>query len=175
MIAHDIPDGPFVKVAMDIMSFKGRDYLVAVDYYSKFPELGLLENKTSECVIAQVKSISARLGIPEEIVADNQPFGSYAFPSLPRVGASNRWKGPTAFSVSSERHIYTIPNVETRESGLCTLNIIIWYHGRSGHRTQIVSMPCGCANHYTTDNASLRTIYRGQSAIKVNMLHVYMY
>ena len=60
MIAHDIPDGPFVKVAMDIMSFKGRDYLVAVDYYSKFPELALLENKTSECVIAHVKSISAR-------------------------------------------------------------------------------------------------------------------
>ena len=79
MIAHDTPDGPFVKVAMDIMSFKGRDYLVAVDDYSKFPELALLENKTSECVIAHVKSISARYGIPEEIVADNQPFGSYAF------------------------------------------------------------------------------------------------
>ena len=76
MIAHEIPDGPFVKVAMDIMSFKGRDYLVAVDDYSKFPELALLENKTSECVIAHVKSISARYGIPEEIVADNQPFGS---------------------------------------------------------------------------------------------------
>ena len=79
MIAHEIPDGPFVKVAMDIISFKGRDYLVAVDDYSKFPELALLENKTSECVIAHVKSISARYGIPEEIVADNQPFGSYAF------------------------------------------------------------------------------------------------
>ena len=79
MIAHEIPDGPFVKVAMDIMSFKGRDYLVAVDDYSKFPELALLENKTSECVIAHVKSISARYGIPEEIIADNQPFGSYAF------------------------------------------------------------------------------------------------
>ena len=61
------------------LSFKGRDYLVAVDYYSKFPELALLENKTSECVIAHVKSISARHGIPEEIIADNQPFGSHAF------------------------------------------------------------------------------------------------
>ena len=68
-----------MKVAMDIMSFKGRDYLVAVDDYSKFPELALLENKTSECVIAHVKSISARYGIPEEIVAYNQTFGSYAF------------------------------------------------------------------------------------------------
>ena len=79
MIAHKIPDGPFRKVAMDIMSFKGRDYLVVVDYYSKYPELALLENKTSECVISHVKSISARHGIPEEIVADNQPFGSYNF------------------------------------------------------------------------------------------------
>ena len=33
MIAHEIPDGPFETVAIDIMSFKGRDYLVAVDYY----------------------------------------------------------------------------------------------------------------------------------------------
>ena len=41
MIAHEIPDGPFVTLAIDIMSFKGRDYLVAVDYYSKFPELAL--------------------------------------------------------------------------------------------------------------------------------------
>ena len=79
MIAHKIPDGPFRKVAMDIMSFKGRDYLVVVDYYSKYPELALLENKTSEFVISHVKSISARHGIPEEIVADNQPFGSYNF------------------------------------------------------------------------------------------------
>ena len=46
---------------------------------TQFPELALLESKTSECVIAHVKSISARHGIPEEIVADNQPFGSYAF------------------------------------------------------------------------------------------------
>ena len=79
VIAHQIPDGPFVKVTMDIMSFKGRDYLVAVDYWSKFLELTLLENKTSERVIVHVASISARHGIPEEIVADNQPFGSYAF------------------------------------------------------------------------------------------------
>ena len=61
MIAREIPDGQFVKVAMDIMTFKSRDYLVAVDYYSKFPELALLENKTSECVIAHVKSISVRV------------------------------------------------------------------------------------------------------------------
>ena len=47
MITHEIPDGPFVKVAMNIVQFKGRDYLVAGDYYSKFPELALLENKTS--------------------------------------------------------------------------------------------------------------------------------
>ena len=71
MIVHEIPDGPFVDVAMDIMSFKCRDYLVAVDYYSKFPELALLENKISECLIAYVTSISECHGIPEEIVADN--------------------------------------------------------------------------------------------------------
>ena len=48
-----------MKVAMDIMSFKAREYLVAIDYYSKSSKLVLLKNKTSECVIAHVKSMKA--------------------------------------------------------------------------------------------------------------------
>ena len=117
MIAHDIPDGPFVKVAMDIMSFKGRDYLVVVDYYSKFPGLALLENKTSECVIAHVKSISARHGIPEEIVADNQPFGSYAFRQFAKSwGIKVTTSSPTYAQSNgqAERAVQTLKSLLTK-------------------------------------------------------------
>ena len=57
MIAHDIPDEPFMKVAMDIMTYRGQDYLIIVDYYLKYPEIGKLENKTTSAVIHHIKCV----------------------------------------------------------------------------------------------------------------------
>lgn len=55
------------------------DYLVVVDYYSKFPELARLESKTAKCIIMHMKSMYARHGIPEQLVCDNMPFVSREF------------------------------------------------------------------------------------------------
>ena len=38
MIPHNIIDGRWKKIAMDITPFKGHDYLVLMDYYSKYPK-----------------------------------------------------------------------------------------------------------------------------------------
>ena len=57
MIAHDLLDGPFMKVAMDIMTYRGQDYLIIVDYYSKYPEIAKLENTTTRAVISHIKSV----------------------------------------------------------------------------------------------------------------------
>ena len=86
LIPHPVPDGPFQHIAMDILTYAGRDYLVAVDCYSKYPELARIEYKTAECVIAHVKGICARHGIPTIIYADNQPFNSHAF-----INFANSW------------------------------------------------------------------------------------
>ena len=79
MIPHVIPDGRWQKLAMDIMTYHERDFLVVVDYYSKYPELSQLPDKTASTIITHTKSICARHGIPEEIVSDNMPFGSREF------------------------------------------------------------------------------------------------
>ena len=79
MIPHKIPNRPWKKLAADIMTLKSRDYLVVTDYYSKYPELALLERKNASCVILHLKSIMARHGIPEEICSDNMPFNSAEF------------------------------------------------------------------------------------------------
>ena len=50
-----------------------------MDCYSKFIEMCKLTEETAEAVIAQLKSIVARHGIPGEIMADNIPFNSYLF------------------------------------------------------------------------------------------------
>ena len=80
MQPHDIPDLPFQKIAMDIMTFQGSDYLVVVDYHSKYPEIARIgTGKSAKQVISHVKSVCARHGIPAEIVADNMPFSSSHF------------------------------------------------------------------------------------------------
>ena len=76
---HPIPARPWQTVAADIMSFKGRDYILVVDYYSKYPEVALLQNKTASSVVTHMKSIFARHGIPEKLICDNMPFASRQF------------------------------------------------------------------------------------------------
>ena len=79
MIAHQIPDLPWLKVGTDIMTLKGKDYLVVVDYHSKYPEIALLEDNTASTVVPHLKSIFARHGIPMELVSDNIPYSSETF------------------------------------------------------------------------------------------------
>lgn len=61
-----------------------NSYLIVVDYYSKYPELCLLKDKTAGSVITSMKSMFARHGIPDEVVADNMPFSSKSFRQFAR-------------------------------------------------------------------------------------------
>jgi transposase InsO family protein len=79
LIPHSIPERPWQKIGTDIMTLDGVDYLVCVDYLSKFPEIASLRNKTASTIVQHLKSIFARHGIPETIVSDNMPFGSQTF------------------------------------------------------------------------------------------------
>ena len=79
LLSHQIPDRPWQKLAADIMTWQNKDYLVVTDYYSKFPEIAVLENKSANCVILHLKSMMARHGIPEQICTDNNPFNSAEF------------------------------------------------------------------------------------------------
>ena len=79
LIPHMVPERPWQKVGADIMTFKHRDYLVVVDYYSKYVELQLLSEKTAKAIVTAMKSIYARHGIPQEVMSDNMPFASREF------------------------------------------------------------------------------------------------
>lgn len=77
MIAHEIPDIPFQKIACDILEFATKSYLVIIDFYSKWIELIKLKNKTAGEINFQLLKVFASYGIPKIIIADNMPFGSY--------------------------------------------------------------------------------------------------
>ena len=55
LIAHEVPTAPCHKVGMDLFSFKGRDYLLVVDYFSNYPEVCLLNDTHSSSVIVKLK------------------------------------------------------------------------------------------------------------------------
>ena len=79
MIPHDIPNRPWEKLGADYFSFAGNDYLLVVDYFSKYPEVVRVNSKTAEATINKMKQIFSRHGIPNTLVADNMPFNSKAF------------------------------------------------------------------------------------------------
>ena len=52
---HDILKKRFLKVGTGILTFKGKDCFVVVDYYSKYPELPPLPHKTATTITNTVR------------------------------------------------------------------------------------------------------------------------
>ena len=68
LMMSSLPDLPWQKVATDLFSWKGSQYLLVIDYFSRYVELSKLYATTSQDVINHMKSIFARHGIPKEVV-----------------------------------------------------------------------------------------------------------
>ena len=73
MIASELPDYPWQKVASDQFFWKGKTYLLVVDYYSRYIEVSPLASTTSQSIIASLKTIFSRFGVPETFISDNGP------------------------------------------------------------------------------------------------------
>ena len=80
LITTPLPDLSWQKVASDIFEWKKSNYLLIVDYYSRFIEVVRLRCMTADEVILHTNSVFARHGIPEEVISDNGPqFSSKLF------------------------------------------------------------------------------------------------
>ena len=64
---------PWQKVGADLFTFKGSDYLLLIDYYSRYVEMSKLYSTTSLTIMQHMKSIFAWHGIPEILISDNGP------------------------------------------------------------------------------------------------------
>ena len=65
------PDRPWQRLGSDLFHWKGANYLLVVDYFSRYIEMAMLTSTTSEATIGHLKSIFARHGIPETLISDN--------------------------------------------------------------------------------------------------------
>ena len=74
LITTSLPDRPWQVVATDLFELKGVDYLIVMDYFSRYVEVAAMQTTTkSSDVLRALKSIFARHGIPEQVRSDNGP------------------------------------------------------------------------------------------------------
>ena len=73
MTCAELPSRPWSRVASDIFTLHQSNYLLTVDYYSKWPEIMKMTELSSRYVISAFKSQFSKYGIPDELVTDNGP------------------------------------------------------------------------------------------------------
>ena len=69
----DIPPHPWHTLGSDLFYYKRQDFLVLVDYFSKFPVVRKLPNSTTEAVKKELHAIFLEFGIPFVLRSDNGP------------------------------------------------------------------------------------------------------
>ena len=73
---YPLPSYPWERVGADLFELKGANYLIAVDYFSRYPEVIKLTTTTSQSIVTALKSIFSRHGVPKVLVSDNGPHFS---------------------------------------------------------------------------------------------------
>ena len=68
---HKLPTRPWSKIAVDEFHFKGKNYLITVDYYSDYFEIDQLHSSTTHSIVRALQAHFARLGVPDEVITDN--------------------------------------------------------------------------------------------------------
>ena len=71
MMTCPVPQFPWQVVASDCFQLEGEFYVVAVDLYSDYIEVGQLSDLTSEALISQLKPIFATHVTPAVLITDN--------------------------------------------------------------------------------------------------------
>jgi hypothetical protein len=82
------PERPWQALAIDFFKCENIDYLIVVDYFSRYVEIcPMKKNKTATEVCRVLKSIFSRHGIPERVKSDNGP----PFDSGEYLHFANEW------------------------------------------------------------------------------------
>ena len=113
------PEFPWQRVASDLFEWQGENYLLIVDYFSRWIEISHLNKLTSQSVINSCKAIFARLGIPEILHTDNgTQYSSREFARFAEYyGFTHLTSSPLHPSGNgeAERAVQTIKNLLRKE------------------------------------------------------------
>ena len=73
LIPHDVPKRAWHSLSTDLFHWNGTEYLIVVDFYSKFPIIRTQRNISSATIINHLKGIFDKHGILERLISDNSP------------------------------------------------------------------------------------------------------
>ena len=122
LIATKLPEYPWQIVGTDLFEIKAVHYLLTVDYFSRYPEVLQLKSTTSTAVIAALKSVFARHGIPEVVRSDNGPqYSSQEFSRFAEAYEFSHVTSSPRFPQSNgqaERMVQTVKRMLLRSSDL---------------------------------------------------------
>ena len=111
------PDLSWQIIGLDFFKFKTVDYLIVVDYYSRYIELGAMNrNKTASEVLRVLKSLFARHWIPETLRSDNGP----PFDSADYLAFAREW----GCKVVTSSPVFPRSNGEVERAVQTTKNIL---------------------------------------------------
>ena len=68
-----LPQRPWQKLGADLCQHRGKNFLIVVDYYSRWLEILLLKSTTASVVIKKLRYLFSTHGMPDVIVSDNGP------------------------------------------------------------------------------------------------------
>ena len=73
LLPTQLPTYPWEKVASDLFELNKVNYILVVDYFSRYVEVQHLSSTTASNVIRALKSIFSHHGVPSVLVTDNGP------------------------------------------------------------------------------------------------------
>ena len=71
MKASDVLQYPYQMVGSDLLNWKGQDFVLVVDCYSRYWDIDKRYKTDSATVIKRLKHIFSRMGIPEVMRSDD--------------------------------------------------------------------------------------------------------
>ena len=80
LITTPLTERAWKKIGADLCDHQGKQFLVVINYYLRFPEIAFTSITTSDAVINKLQDVFALQGILDEGVSDNGPqFASDQF------------------------------------------------------------------------------------------------
>ncbi|XP_037555190.1 uncharacterized protein K02A2.6-like [Dermacentor silvarum] len=120
---------PWRQVGADLFHMEGQNFLLRVDYHSRYLEVITLRNTSSQAMISAITSVKVRFGIPEVLRSDNGPqFSSYVFASFAKNYGFSHVTSTPGYPQSNgavERAVHTVKDL-FRKSNDCFLALVAY-------------------------------------------------
>lgn len=119
LIPTPLLDRPWQIVATDLFQLKGVDYLIVIDYFSRYVEVAVMTKTTKSSEVIRALKSKGRHGTPEQVRSDNGPqFDSAEFTHFAKEWGFKHTTSNPKFPQSNgevERGVGTVKNLLTKE------------------------------------------------------------